>query len=140
MAATKLTDIMDAIVTAIDTIAGLNVNVPPADANMPVGIVHLPNINQYHATFHHGKFEGDMAVTILVGKAIDQVGLRQVAAFADVAGTSSVHAAIETDTTLGGVVESCTISNFAPLDGNTELGRLGFVGVTFTLMVIGKGS
>jgi hypothetical protein len=140
MAATRLTDAMDAIVAAVGAISGLKVNLTPTDANMPLALVHLPNITKYHSTFHHGKFDGEMAVTILCGKQIDQVGLRQVAAFADAAGASSVHAAIEADVTLGGVVENCIVQSFAPLDGNSELGRLGFVGVTFTLMVIGKGA
>lgn len=141
MAAAKLVPAMDAVIAVLETIPGLRVNEALSDQmTSPLAIVGIPIITKYHGTFAHGSFEGVLPVSIVVGKAIDQVGLRRLAAFLDVAGSSSIHAAIEFDKSLGGKVDSCSVIDFRGLTAGDQLGGLGFVGAVINLMLIAKGA
>src|SRR5947209_8792500 len=104
MAATTLEALMDGIATQLTLISGLHVNAPLTETNMPAALIGLPPIADYHGTFRHGYFELAPTITVFVEKQISQVGLRQLAAFADIAGASSIHVAIEADRTLSGSV------------------------------------
>lgn len=137
MAATTLVALMDGIQTRI-TGLGVNINVPLTDDNMPVALIGLPSIPDYHGSFGHGTFLLEPTITVFFGRQISEVGLRQLAALADIAGTSSIHAAIEGDRSLGTAVDDCIVASFRALDAS-EINHYGFVGGVFTLKVAARG-
>lgn len=140
MAAGTLTAIMAGIETRLKTIPGLR-TAPyvPDQVNPPIAVVGVPPIPNYHATFAHGKFVLDVPVTVLVSKAVDRIDQPAMAAYADIASTNSIHAAIEGDQTLGGAVDNAVVSDFRPL-GNDEVGAIGYYGGVFTVKVICSGA
>lgn len=131
---------MTAVETRLKTIAVLN-TAPfvPDQVNPPQAVVGVPPINQYHGAFAHGKFMLEIPVTVLVSRAYDAIGQPALAAFADIAGTNSIHAAIEADRTLGGAVDDCIVFSFRPL-GNDEVGVLGYYGGEFILRISATGA
>jgi hypothetical protein len=140
MAAVTLEGLMDGIASRLGAISGLNVNADLTEDNLPVALVSLPGIPNYHGAFAHGRFMVDAwPVLLFVRKDIDQVGIRTLAGFADLSGSTSIHAAIEADRTLGISGVDCIVVGFRPLDAG-EVNRYGFVGGEFTLKVIAQGS
>ncbi len=111
----------------------------PDQVNPPQAIVGVPPIPNYHGAFAHGIFHLDVPVTVLVNKVVDRLDQPAMAAFADIAGTNSIHAAIEGDKTLGGAVSSATVTDFRPL-GNDEVGVLGYYGGVFTIKIVCNGA
>jgi len=137
--AANLTGIMQAIGTRLSTISGLRVTAYVSDqVNPPAAVVGVPPIPQYHGTFAHGKFQLEIPVTVLVSKVVDRIDQPALAAFADISGTNSIHAAIEADKTLGGTVDNCIVASFRPL-GLDEVGALGYYGGEFVLRIIASG-
>jgi len=140
MPASTLTQIMLGIETRLKTISGLRTFPYIPDAvNPPVAVVGVPPIPNYHGTFAHGAFTLDIPVTVLVSKSVDRIDQPAMAAYADISGANSIHAAIEGDQTLGGAVQNAIVSDFRPL-GNDEVGAIGYYGGVFTVKVICSGS
>lgn len=138
--APTITAVMSAIETRLATIAGLRVaDIVPDQINPPQAIVGVPEIPQYHQSMGMGKFRLEPTVTILVSAALDRVGQRNLAGYANPTGAQSVRAAIEGDRTLGGTVDDCVVTAFRPL-GMEEVGAIGYYGGVFTLAVIATGT
>jgi hypothetical protein len=139
MAAPSIQQILTGIKTQLSTIPGLRVSDYVADQiNPPQAVVDFPNPLTYHEAFAHGKFRIDPTVIILVSKTIDRIGTAALSAYASPTGTNSIHAAIELDKTLGGVVDDCIVFDFRRLN-QQEIDALLFFGGMFTLHVIASG-
>jgi hypothetical protein len=139
VAAPTIQAIMEGIETRLETISGLRTaEYVPDQINPPQAVVDFPGDITYHEAFAHGKFRVDPTVMILVSKVVDRVGTAALAAYASPTGTNSIHAAIEGDRTLGGVVDDCIVVSFRRL-GQEEIDGLGFFGGVFTLHVIATG-
>ena len=139
MAAPTIQNVMDGIGTRLATITGLRVaNYVPDQVNPPQAVVDFPNAIDYHGTFVHGMMHSEFTVIILVSQVIDRVGSKALGDFASPTGTNSIHAAIEGDATLGGVVDDCTVVDFRRLT-TAEWNGLGFYGGVFRLEVMAKG-
>ena len=104
----------------------------------PEAVIGVPDIPSYHESFGHGHLSIHPTVTILVSKAYSRTAEVALAGYADIAGTNSIHAAIEADKTLGGVVDDCIVVSFRRLSVE-EVGLIGYVGGLFELKVIAKG-
>ncbi|RZQ59834.1 hypothetical protein [Amycolatopsis suaedae] len=138
--APSLTQIMDGIETRLKTIPGLRVTAYVADQiNPPAAVVGVPDVPEYRLTMGRGRFELRFTVTVLVSAALDRVGQRALASYADVAGPNSVPAAIDGDRRLGGLVEECHITSFRVL-GLDEVGQIGFYGGEFAVRVVAPGT
>ena len=85
-----------------------------------------------------GTFELAPTVVILVSAALSRTGQMALAEYANPTGPQSVRNAIETDKTLGGVVDQCVVRSFRPL-GLEEVGELPYFGGLFTLTVTAEG-
>lgn len=139
MAAPSIHDVMLGIEGQLATISGLRVSEYLPDQIMPpVAIVGVPPIPEYRTTFGRGRFTLEPTVTILVSARLDRVGQTELAGYADVSGSASIPAAIESDRTLGGVVEECWVLSFRPL-GMEDVGRIGYYGGVFNLRTIAEG-
>ena len=139
MAAPTIQQVMDGIGTRLATIAGLRVAAyVPDQVNPPQAVVDFPGVIDYHAAFAHGIFRFDPTVTILVSQSIDRVGNKALGNYASPTGTNSIHAAIEGDRSLGGVVDDCFVVDFRRMT-QEEFNGLGYYGGVFTLRVLAKG-
>lgn len=137
--ASTTAEVMTAIETAIDAIPGLHVariirdNIVP-----PIAMVGVPTIPAYHATMQRGKLRVEPTITVLTSAAYDRTGQVELAEFSNPTGASSVVVAVETDKTLGGVVDDCYVVDFRPL-GLQEVGAVGYYGGVFNLRCIMSG-
>src|SRR5207244_12318757 len=108
MAAPTIQQVLSGIETRLKTISGLRTNAYLSYAlNPPQSVVDFPVDIDYHAAFAHGLFRFEPTVIILVSANVDRVGTAALGAYASPTGTNSIHAAIEGDRTLGGVVDDC---------------------------------
>lgn len=140
MAAPTVEQIMVGIQTRLQTISGLRTDTgSTAQVNPPMAIVALPAIENYHAAFAHGKVSLRPEVTILVSDAYSRTADLLLAAYVDPVGAKSIHAAIEGDKTLGGVVDDCIVVSFRPVS-REEFGLIGYYGGIFTLQLIATGA
>jgi hypothetical protein len=95
-----------ALGTAIGTISGLRVVAHPTDAiNPPVAVIE-PNSVEYHRAFANGLTQMTFTVTVIVSRVTDRLALANLDPYIATDGASSIRAAIETDQTLGGVVQA----------------------------------
>jgi hypothetical protein len=132
--------VMVAIETRLQTISGLRTDTgSSAQINPPQALVGLPDIPNYHATFAHGRILPSYEVTILVSNAYTRTADLLLAAYVDPSGTKSIHAAVEGDPTLGGVVQNCIVEGFRKVT-REEFGLIGYYGGIFTLKVIAAGT
>ena len=130
---------MTGIETRLKTISGLHTTAYRPDAIIPPhAYVSLPEID-YHRAFAHGRLDINPTVTVLTQRALDSTGQPELASYMDTSGAHSIHAAIETDKTLGlsanGV--DCAVQNARETD--LELGNIKWYGAVFTLRVTATG-
>lgn len=132
--------IMLAIEDRLKTINGLRTSdYVPDQLNPPVAIVGVPPISNYHATMGRGRFTLEPTITVIVSGALDRIGQRALADYADPTGERSIRAAIEGDKTLGGLVDDCIVVSFRPL-GQEAVGAINYIGGEFTLRVVASGA
>ena len=140
MSAPTISQIMEGIETRLETIPGLRTaEYVPDQVNPPQAVVDFPGEIDFHVTAKHGLFTFEAQVIILVSKTVDRAGTAALATYASITGTNSIHAAIEGDSTLGGIVDDCYVRSFRRL-GQEEIDGLGFFGGVFMLPVMAKGS
>jgi len=131
---------MEAVEARLQTIGGLRTSAYVADQiNPPHAVVGVPEVDNYHATFHRGRMTIELQVWVLVSSTLDRTGQMLLADYADPVGSTSIANALETDKTLGGVVNDCIVLSFRPL-GTEEVGQLGYYGGVFDLRIIADGS
>jgi hypothetical protein len=134
-----LAQIMQGIEGRLATISGLRVSdTIPGQINPPQAVVGVPTIETYQAGLNpHERPSLAPTITILVSSAMDRVGQLQLAEYADPTGPRSIPAAIQADSSLGGVIGrgGCLVVRFDPL-GIEEVGLIGYYGGRFTLRVI----
>ena len=129
---------MQGIETRLKTISGLRTAAfRPDQVNPPQAYVSIPTIN-YHAAFVHGQMRIEPVVTILISKALDRVDQPLLASFMDIAGTKSIHAAIEADKTLGITGCECVVMDCREAD--IALGGINWYAGVFNLNVIAPGA
>lgn len=140
MAAPTIVQVLAGIEVQLQTIPGLRTSqAVPEQASPPEAFVGVPDIPSYHQSFAHGHFLLHPTITILVSKAYSRTAEIMLAGYADIAGTNSIHAAIEKDLTLGGIVDNCIVESFRRTSGE-EIGVIGYVAGVFQLKVIAKGA
>ena len=103
-----------------------------------MAIIPVPSIN-YRESMQRGKASlSSFAGLVLTDTKDSELGQLKLAALASFTGASSVITAIETDKTLGGVVDDCVVWNFRPL-GQEEINQISYFGGEFTLRVLFTG-
>ena len=100
----------DGLQAALATITGLRVfdHVPDNWAT-PCAFV-VPDTIEYWNAFSGGDATHNWTATVVVGRQSDRSSQRQLFEYMSYSGTNSVRAAIETDRTLGGVVQSLLVA------------------------------
>lgn len=145
MTASTITSLMSGIETRLETITGLRAkDTSPDSVEIPSGggfaVVGLPPDIEYHSTMGNGRFRPEFTVTVLVSAAAPRrVGQLLLAAYMNPAGSTSVRAAIEGDTTLGGAAEDCKVMRARVL-GEVPVGEVIYLAAEFTLLTIALGA
>lgn len=106
------------LATRLATISGLRTfSYQPEQVNPPVAFPVLEEI-EYHRAFGGGDVRMRFTVMVIVGRYLDRVAHSNLDGFLSYSGATSLRAAIEGDTTLGGVAQTLV------LDGGMSIGSL----------------
>ncbi len=125
-----------AIQTKLATISGLRTyNYQPEQITPPVAYPELTQV-VYHRTMGNGTALTQMEwlVHCIVGRYTDRTAHDLLDQYLSATGAKSVRAAIEADSTLGGVVQASLISTSADISSLTT-GDAEFLQIQFTLTV-----
>ena len=134
MALATVSQIHAALATKLATISGLRTSsYEPAVLNTPVAWPWLTSM-QYHAAMGVGLIEYGFTVSVVVARLDARTGQASIDGYASPTGASSVRVALETDRTLGGVVDDCLVVSF---DGTQILQNNGaeYISALFNVKV-----
>lgn len=125
-----------AIQTRLATISGLRTyNYQPEQLTPPVAYPELSSVT-YHRTMGNGSAltQMDWTIRVIVGRYTDRTAHDLLDQYLSATGSNSVRAAIEADTTLGGVVQAVILSSSTDI---TSLSNADaeFLQIQFTLTV-----
>lgn len=125
-----------AIQTKLATINGLRTyNYQPEQLNPPTAYPELTSVT-YHRTMGNGSAlnQMDWTIHIIVGRYTDRTAHDLLDNYLSATGSKSIRAAIEADTTLGGVVQAAIVSNSADV---TSLSNADaeYLQIQFTLTI-----
>lgn len=129
----SLEDIRDGLADAMGTISGLRTSAtvpdyprPPIAIVMPERIVYDLNANRGADTFF-------FTVLLLVGRADDRAAQNNLDGF--IVGTGSIKAAVESDRTLGGVANTCRVTEMGNYS-SMSVGDTLYLAASFTVEVV----
>lgn len=89
-------DVAEEIVTQLDTIAGLRCHKGPPDSiTPPVGVLVLPDSIDFDQTYGRGSDRITWPLLVVVARITDRTVLRDIGAYCDGSGASSVKAVLE---------------------------------------------
>ena len=116
------------------TIAGLkHYAYQPASFATPCAIVLAPVSAQYITDFD-GTVELSIPILVLVQQTSDRGSDDEISGYLASTGANSIKAAIDDDTTLGGVVQYCTVNGFSAF--TDEFAGPAYLGVTIDVTVV----
>lgn len=116
------------------TISGLRVTTyQPEQLNPPFA---YPQINrvEYHRAYGGGDVVMDWTVHVVVGRWVDRASHALLDDFLSYSGTKSIRAAIEADTSLGGVCDTLIVRSGADIT-SLDAGGAEFLQIQFQLEV-----
>jgi len=133
--ASSLAEITDALADAVRTIPGLTVAQVKGQDLLPSAVVIPPDF-QYRGTFGASGYYGQLRyeVVVLVAQQLANEAVRKLWEYAEPVGARSVLAAVERDTTLGGVGDDCKVLGFRKLEFE-EVAGYGAWGGAFEVVV-----
>jgi hypothetical protein len=129
--------IYSALATRLDTISGLTVYDYQPDTILATPMA-FPSLNtiEYHRAMGGGLQTYSFTVTIIVGRMDDKTAQTALHNYASWDGATSVRATLESDKTLGGVVETLVVQSSANVNSMSN-GDNQFLTVDITLTVYG---
>lgn len=136
---TTIVGVMQALRDRLKLVDGLSVQVAQTgQINPPYAFLGLPAIESYRKSFAGQKMLLSPTITILTSALFDEIGVTRLLEYMAPTGPKSIVAAIESDRTLGGVVEDTRVTSFEPY-GPNEYGAVGYYGGVFNLDVMARG-
>lgn len=110
----------DALKTALGTISGLRTySYQPEQLNPPFAYPELTQVN-YHRAMGLGDVEMLWTIHVVVGRYTDRTANDLLDQFISATGAKSVRSALESDRTLGGVVQTMILSSSADVTALNE--------------------
>lgn len=114
MAAT-VSQVADGLKARLATISGLRTfSYQPEQLNPPIAFPSLSSI-QYHRAFAGGNVQMVWIIRVIVGRYLDRTAHALLDDYLSYSGAKSIRAALEADTTLGGVAASLVVSSSADI-------------------------
>lgn len=135
MPAPSIAAVNSALKTRLQTISGLVVKdyQPDAIIQVPLSFMSLTQI-EYHRAMGTGTRVLSYTISVIVGRVDTEIGQSELDDYASWSGSKSVRAALEADTTLGGVVDTLIVQNSASVTSLSN-GDAQFLTVEFTVLV-----
>lgn len=131
--------VMEALRATLSDVDGLSVSLSPTGTiKPPHAIVGVPTILDYRKAVAGARVDLEVSVILLTSSAFDETGALRLAEYSTPSGNRSIFRAVESNKTLGGVVEQAMIRDFRPL-GADEYGQIGYYGGEFTCVVMVRG-
>jgi hypothetical protein len=135
--ATTISQITTAITTKLATINGLRVyDYTPDTVYPPVAYPSITNID-YHRAMAGGMIIYSFTISVVVGRVNERVAQEALDGYASYSGAGSIRAALETDPTLGGVVDTLIVPSSASIS-STTIGEQDFLTLDFQLEVYAR--
>jgi len=132
-----LSDVMDALATQLDTIAGLRVHAaPPGTVTPPAGIVSFPERIAFDGTYARGMDQITLPVVVVVGRPTDRSTRDLLAAYVAGSGASSVKAVLEAGTYTAFDTVRVVGAEFDVV----TIGATDYLAATFSIEISGSGS
>lgn len=135
----SVVSVAEGFATRLATITGLRAYAyQPEQLNPPFAFPVLTNLG-YHKSMGMGSAISEMAwtVTVITGRWVDRVSYQRLDAYMSPTGASSVRAAIEADTTLGGSCSDLIVNSSANISA-LEQDDADFLQVSFSVTVYGQ--
>ena len=133
-----LSDVMDQLGTALETIDGLRVFPYTADrVTPPAAVVQWPSVIDYSATMRRGMDRMTFPVMVVVGRADARATRDSLAAYLDGSGASSVVAALES-----GTYTACDAVKVAGVPKGVEavsIAGIDYLAAEFVVEITGQG-
>lgn len=108
-------DIREAIASAISAVTGLSVSAYVPDQINPPCVYVIPGEVRYHQASQNGLEDKDFVVWGMVPLVASTAAQKQLGALRDDEGAGSLKEALETDRTLGGLVDRVTVRTVSPM-------------------------
>jgi len=132
----SITSIRTGLATNLATITGLRTNADgtiPDNVNPPYAIVAPASID-FHRALNNALSTYNFTVTVVVGRADERTGQRNLDAYCSPTGASSIRVAVESDRTLGGVVYDTIVTGMRNY-GSVTIGENTYLAAEFDIAV-----
>jgi hypothetical protein len=129
-----VSQIRDGLAANLATISGLRTSATvPDNPNPPIAIVEPTSVN-YDTTFGRGLDEYLFKITIIAGRADERSGQNKLDGYCNPSGSLSVKTAVESDKTLGGVVQNLRVSGLSTY-GSITIAETPYLAAEFAVTV-----
>jgi hypothetical protein len=131
---TNISQIRTGLATNLATIPGLRVSAElPDSPNPPIAIVNLEGI-EYDQAMMQGLTLYNFGISVIVGRAAEREMQRKLDTYLQISGSQSVKLAIESDRTLGGVIQDLRVTNSSSI-GSIIINDQTYLAAEFTVTV-----
>jgi hypothetical protein len=132
-----LTDVMDAVATRLDTIAGLRVfEWPQGSVTPPAAVVSYPETYTYDETYGRGMDRMTLPVIVVVGRPTDRSTRDRLGGYVNGTGAASVKSVLQSGTyTAFHTVRVVGVEFDVVTIGGTD-----YMGALFSLDIAGSGA
>jgi hypothetical protein len=132
-----ISQINAALATKLSTITGLKgYDYEPDTVYPPIAFPSITSID-YHRAMAGGLIIYDITIRVVVGRVNERVAQDALDTYASYSGAGSVRAALEADTTLGGVVDTLIVRTSASV-ASTAIGEQDFLSLDFQIQVYAR--
>jgi hypothetical protein len=129
-----VSQIRDGLAANLATISGLRTSATvPDNPNPPIAIVEPTSVN-YDTTFGRGLDEYLFKITVIAGRADERSGQNKLDGYCNPSGSLSVKTAVESDKTLGGVVQNLRVSGLSTY-GSITIAETPYLAAEFAVTV-----
>lgn len=131
----SLQDIREGLAANLSTIRGLRTSFFVPDNPSPPIVLITPQRVEYDSSFNRGVDEYTFEVRLLAARSSDRGGQRILDSYCAKSGATSIKAAIESDKTLGGVVDSVRVTDWSDY-GSIQVGEVVYLTVAFNVVAM----
>jgi hypothetical protein len=129
-----VSQVSDGIKTALATVSGLRTySFQPEQLNPPFAYPELTQVT-YHRSMGLGDVEMQWTINVVVGRYTDRTANDLLDQYLSPTGAKSIRAALESDKTLGGVVQTLILSSAADVTALNEADA-NFLQIQFQMTV-----
>lgn len=131
----SISQIRAALAQNMAAVPGLRVSsYIPDNPNPPIAVVSPPSI-KYEQSFGRGLNQYDFQIVLLATRADERTGQDLIDGYCEPTGSTSVRAAIESDRTLGGLVDDLHVTDMTGVSPTTLADGQVYLTATWVVQV-----